>query len=387
MVIAPTAYKLIRLGAVCFFSVFCSMVRADDAPQLLPSAREFRLTLAEDRHSTLQLGPSCTGEATQALSCRAFVVTLENLSKKVVRISWAGCNEPEIRIDRKEPNSSSGWWPVSEVKRENCRPMTWASLRLKPGEKHEYSTRLISPRRYAEAFAPGSYTLRAEWVLFGCTEEPEGADCLSPLQIVRPPSSAPAFDFQEPISVISNEITLDAPALPNLGTLKLAFEVIAHPGAPPSNPARKSVDCTGDANTSIDCTVFHYAIHNLGDRAVRHAGFSCSGFGITPEYRTPGGEWKPIPGRMWACTANILFEMPILPGGAAEGDFSLPALPPGYDVTVLRVAGDYSLRFTFWPNVCFASADATFCLTRPEKQIPVQSPEVSIRLAAAVPSR
>lgn len=360
-------------------------LKASGAPQLLPPASEFRLTLAEDHHSKQPSGPSCTGEAAKTLTCRAITVTLENLSKKTVRISWTGCNEPEIRIDRKEPNSSNGWFPVSTIKRENCRPMTWVSFRLRPGAKNSYATRLISPRRYAETFAPGSYTLRAEWVLFGCVEEPEGSDCLGPLQVVHPSSIASDFAFQTPVSVISNEVTLDAPVLPDLGQLKLAFEVSARPGPPSTSSAKDSADCTGDANESIDCIVFHYAIHNLGSRPIRHGGFSCSGYGIAPEYRPPHGEWQPVPSNSWSCTANVIFERPILPGGTAEGDFVLSSLAPGYNTSVLRTAGDYSFRFYFWPNACFASPDGTFCLNRPEKQERVPSPEFSRRLSAAAP--
>jgi hypothetical protein len=357
-------------------------LKANGAPQLLPSANEFRLTLAEDRHSKLPPGPSCTGAAARTLTCRAFTVTLENLSKKTVRISWTDCNEPQIRIDRKLPNSSNGWFPVSSIKGESCRPMTWASRRLKPGAKNTYATRLISPRRYAETFAPGSYTLRAEWVLFGCTEEPEGTDCLGPLQAVRPPSTASDFYLQTPVTVISNEVTLEAPVLPDLGQLKFAFEVSARPGPPPASSAKKSVDCTGDASESIDCIVFHYSIHNLGRRAVRHGGFSCSGFGITAEYRLAQGEWQPVLSNAWVCTANVYFETPIPPGGTAEGDFVLWSLAPGYNTSALRAAGDYSFRFYFTPNACFASPDGSFCLTWPEKQESVRSPEFSRRLSA-----
>jgi len=360
-------------------------LKASGAPQLLPSANEFRLTLAEDRHSKLPLGLSCTGEAAETLTCRAFTVTLENLSQKTVRISWPGCNEPLVRIDRKMPSPGSGWFPVSSIKQENCRPMGWASTRLMPGEKHTYATRLISPRRYTETFEPGSYTLRAEWVLFGCTEEPEGTDCLGPLQVVHPPSAASSFDFQEPVAVISNEVTLDAPVLPDFGHLKFAFEVSVRQGPPPASSAKKSVDCTGDASGSIDCIVFHYAIHNLGDRPVRQGGYSCSGFGITAEYRPAHGEWQPVLPNAWVCTANIYLETPILPGGTAEGDFVLSTLAPGYDTSVLRAAGEYSFRFYFWPNACLASPDGTFCLRRPEKQEVVRSPELSLRLSAAAP--
>ncbi|HKV93779.1 MAG TPA: hypothetical protein VJW20_14620 [Candidatus Angelobacter sp.] len=360
-------------------------LKVSDSRQLLPSASEFRLTLAEDRHSKLPPGPSCTGEAAKTLTCRAFTVTLENLSKKTVRISWTGCNEPEIRIDRKLPNSSNAWFPVSSVQRETCRPMTWTSVRLKPGEKNTYATRLISPRRYAERFEPGSYTLRAEWLLFGCIEEPEGNDWLGPLQVAHPPSIASDFAFQTPVSVISNEVTVDAPVLRDLGQLKLTFDVSVRPGPPPASYAKTSVDCTGDASESIDCIVFHYAIHNLGRRPIRHGGFTCEGFGIGAEYRLVQGEWQPVLPNAWTCTANVYFETPILPGGTAEGDFVLSTLAPGFNTSALRAAGDYSFRFYFWPNACFASPDGTFCLTRPEKQESIRSPELSRRLSAASP--
>ena len=383
--LAHLYFKLLRLAPICLFSVCCPLLKAGDAPQLLPSANEFRLTLAEDRHSTLPLGPSCTGEAAQTLTCRAFAVTLENLSNKTVRISWAGCHEPGIQIDRKEPKRGSGWLPVSQVKGGSCWPMTWASFRLKPGEKNEYTIRLISSRRYAETFAPGLYTLRAVWALFGCTEEPEGTDCLSPLQAIRPPNPASSFDFQKPVFVTSNEVTVEAPVLPALGALKLGFEVTARRVPPPAGFVGKSVDCVGDPNASIDCIVFHYVIHNLGERPGRYRVSTCTGVRITPEYRTPGGEWEPVPRSEgeWECDANGSLERPILPGGTSEGDFVLPSLPLGYDVTVLRAARNYLLRFTFWPYACLASPDASFCLTKPEELAPILSPEVSIPLTAA----
>jgi hypothetical protein len=371
------------LATLCLFSLICPLLEANDA-SLLPSANEFRLTLAEDLHSTLPLGPSCTGEAAQTLTCRAFELTLENLSKETVRISWAGCSEAQIHIDRKEPKSSREWVPVSQVKPGNCWPMSWASLRLRPGEKDAQSLRLISSHRYFEAFEPGLYTLRAQWALLGCTEEVEGEDCLSPLQAVRPPNPASAFAFQKPVFVTSNEVTVEAPVLPALGVLKISFEVSARRGPPPGTEfARKSAACIGDANYSIDCIVFHYAIHNFGDRPLRYVGTTCTGVNITPEYRTPAGKWEPVPGfsgleHDWMCVSNGNFERPILPGGTSEGDFVLPSLPLGYDVTVLRAAADYLLRFTYSPRACFASPDGSFCLTKPEEVAPVLSPEVSI---------
>ena len=103
----------------------------------------------------------------------------------------------------------------------------------------------------------------------------------------------------------------------------------------------------------------------LGDRPVRYLRSTCTGDHITPEYRTPRGGWGLVPSlNDWECVSNASFEKPILPGGIAEGNFALPTLPPGYDLTVLRAPRDYLLRFTFWPSACFASPDATFCLTR-----------------------
>lgn len=383
----PVPRRLL-FAIVCLVSLVCPLLNADD-DVLLPPANDFRLTVVGVHHSTVPLGPGCTGEAEQTLTCRALVVTLENLSKKTVRISWPDCSEAPIQIDRKEPNSGRGWESVSTLRPGTCRPMAWAGFRLRPGEKNVQSLRLNSPHRYSRAFEPGSYTLRALWTLSGCTEEPEGEDCLAALQAVHPPNSVSSFGFQKSVLVTSNELTVDAPVLPPLGTLKLGFEVTARRGPPPGTEfARKSVDCIGDANASIDCIVFHYVIRNLGDRPVRYMGSTCTGVHITPEYRTPAAEWEPVPSfsdrlHEWVCVSNRNFERPILPGGTSEGDFVLSSLPFGYDVTDLRAAADYLLRFTYWPRACFASPDGSFCLTKAEEVAPVPSPEVSIPLIAA----
>src|SRR5208282_134168 len=47
-------------------------------PPLLPAASNFLLTLLEDPHSSLTLGPSCGGAAGRTLHCRAFILTLTN---------------------------------------------------------------------------------------------------------------------------------------------------------------------------------------------------------------------------------------------------------------------------------------------------------------------
>jgi hypothetical protein len=350
------------------------LLTAGDAPQLLPNADEFRLTLAEDRDSMLPLGASCTGEAAQTLTCRAFALTLENLSKKTVRISWGGCNEPPIRIDRKEPNSSSGWWPVSQKKREDCGLVAMHSIRLKPGEKKEYATRLISSRREAEPFAPGSYTLRAEWVLLGCIEEPEGTDCLSPLQVVRPPSSASPFDFQEAVSAISNAVRAESPALPDLGKMKFSFEVNVTPISVAAKIAPTlRAKCAGERAGSIECTAFHYKIGNFGTRAVRLA----QGCGdIFPQYLADG-EWRPVFETL-QCSLNVIRETPILPGNVVEGDFSLAW---GYDISPFRSSGQYTFRLTLrGPTACFASSDGNLCLSSFHNEPPITSSELTIRM-------
>jgi hypothetical protein len=370
--LAHLRFKLIRLAPIYLYLFCCPLLTASDAPQLLPDADKFRLTLVEDRNSTLPLGPSCTGEAEQTLTCRAFTVTLKNLGKKVVRISWGGCNEPEIRFDRKEPNSSSGWWPVSQIKRENCGPAIWRSIRLKPGEKNEYVTRLISSRRDAEAFAPGPYTLRAEWVLLGCTEEPEGTDCLSPLQVVRPPGPASAFDFQEAVSVISNEVRAESPALPNLGTVKFSFDADVIPASLAAKLAPMlRAKCPAERVDSVECAAFHYKIGNSGTRIVIWTR-GCGEF--FPEYLADG-QWRPVFQNL-PCTLNVPVETPILPGSVVEGDFSLAW---GYDISSFRSPGEYTFRLTLNPTACFASPDGRFCLTQYHNEPPVTSNQLTFR--------
>ena len=73
-------------------------------PQLLPDAGSFELTVREDSNSSLPLGPACGGEASLALACRAFVVSLRNLSMHSVRLSRIDCQEPVVTFEMKEPN-------------------------------------------------------------------------------------------------------------------------------------------------------------------------------------------------------------------------------------------------------------------------------------------
>lgn len=369
------------------YQLSCPAVSAQGtSPRLLPPASDLRLTLRQDRHSNLSLSPSCAGEARLTLTCSAFRLTLKNASKRAIHVSGLACAEPDIIFERKEPRSSNGWWPVSQPTQLACNVLIWTNLRLKPGQSTQYATRLISPRRSADAFTSGSYSLRARWTIFGCTEEPNGRDCLAPLQIVREGSSVADVANQEPVTVVSNEVNANSQPLPDLGALRFAFEVAAHPG--PTQLTKSSwtaAGCTGETKTSIECTVFHYTIRNIGDRPVRNATSSCGDSGITPEFSSAASDWKPVPRGFWICGRNFIFEREILPGGTVEGEFMLATLAPAYDTTPLRAAGEYRLRFTFWPQACIASPDASFCLLWPEKQSPVVSQEITLRAITGGP--
>jgi hypothetical protein len=344
-------------------------------PRLLPPAEEFRFTLREDPQSKLPLGPSCSGEMLLTLSCSAFTLTLENRSAHTVRIGESNCSDPGILFMIKPPGFTGAWLTVSRPGRPTCYPPESVNIRLKPGEKTEYTTRIISPQRETEAVNVGAYALRAEWTVWGCMEPPEGTDCLAPLQAIRPGNSVSNLAFQEPVKLVSNKITAGSPGFPDLGDLNLTFEVTVVPGQKAKSETTR--DCSGDLSRSIDCTVFHYAVRNLGNRAVRIMGSTCPGFIPNPEYRFEGGEWKSLPNspnRVWSCDSAIAFETPILPGGASEGNFTLR----GYGTSSLQTPGEYRVRFTLVPGACIASPDGRFCLTRPENQPTVTSKELEL---------
>jgi hypothetical protein len=211
----------------------------------------------------------------------------------------------------------------------------------------------------------------AQWVLTGCTESAEGGDCLSPLQNLHQLGTGARIDFQEPVTIESKEITVESPQLGDLGGLKIGFDVALN------TPPERVPTCAMEY-AEAECTVFHYAIRNLGDRPIRNATLSCSDSSIRPEYRSGTSEWKPLPQIAWVCSMNVLTEQVILSGQALEGIFTLRSLRPGYDTTSLRAPGAYQFRFTFWPSACIASPDGALCLTRPEKQPPVTSKELTL---------
>lgn len=359
-------------------------------PQLLPDAGSFEMTIREDSAGSLPPGPACGGEAGLTLACRVFVVALKNVGTRTVHLSRIGCQEPVVNFEMKEPSSSSGWMPISQVTRPRCTPWEYVNLRLRPGESTKYRTRLVGKNRPADIFAPvaaRSYTIRARWMLWGCTENPEETDCLGPLQVMKPNSyggpTTGDVEIQEPVEVVSKEIEVNSPMLPELGSLKIGFEIsLAKEGPAAEVRKRFGALCATDPETSVECTVFHFAIRNLGGRPIRNGRFTCSDTSIMPEYRTDGGDWKQLEPRLTACTANVYFETPILPGKASEGDFILRGLAPRFDTSPLYSAGKYEFHFRFQSSACFVSPDGSFCIQSPREQIEAISNVIAIDATA-----
>lgn len=385
----PTRSRLARLLVLAALLVLPSLAFA--APQLLPDAANFELTIQEDRGSVLPLGPSCGGEAALTLACRAFVVTLKNVGAHTVRLSRISCQEPVVTFEMKDPNAHpDGWWPISQAVRPRCSPWSYEDLRLRPGETTEYRTRMVASNRppgFAPV-APRSYTIRAQWMLWGCTENPEGTDCLTPLQVIKPVLGAGTttsdVEFQDPVEVTSNVIDVTSPTLLDLGPLNLGFGLsLASKSAAAEFRKRVGTSC---AEGTIECTVFHYAIRNVGDRPVRNGRYTCSDFSIIPEYHADDGQWKQLQSRLQDCTANVYLETPILPGHTAEGDFTLGSLAPEFDTSLLHPAGKYEIRVRFESSACFASPDGSFCLQTPKDQTVVVSNEITINATNSTPN-
>jgi hypothetical protein len=384
-------FLTVFLGLSIFSALLCSLW-ADQLPQLLPGAGSFELSIREDSASSLPLGAACGGEAALTLACRGFLVSLKNVGVHTVHLSRIACGEPVVSFDMKQLGSSSGWWPISRVSRPRCTPWVYENLRLRPGETTEYRTRLVSPKRPAE-FAPvshRSYTVRARWLLWGCTENREGTDCLAPLQVLKANSwgdpTMGNVEIQTPVEVVSKEIEVNSPVLPDIGPLKLGFEISIATAAQATEVRKRSgASCVTDSGTSIECTVFHYAIRNLGERPVRNGRFACSDYSIIPEYRTDDGEWRQLRSQLQACTANVYVETPIKSGEAAEGDFILSGLAPRFDTSPLYPAGRYEIHSSFHSSACFASPDGSFCIQSPREQTVTMSNVVTINATAFTP--
>jgi len=100
--------------------------------------------------------------------------------------------------------------------------------------------------------------------VLGCTDAPEGGDCLTPLQDVHEFGRAARVGAQEPVIIESKELSVESPELGDLGTFKFGFDVKLN------TAAERDPACSAEG-TGVEPALFHYAIRNLGDRPVRNA--------------------------------------------------------------------------------------------------------------------
>src|SRR5258705_6925085 len=81
---------LITISLVfCFLGCGSSAITREPFPRLLPPPKDFRLTLREEPHSKMPFDPSCGGEASLTLLCRAITLTLEMQASR--RSTSASC--------------------------------------------------------------------------------------------------------------------------------------------------------------------------------------------------------------------------------------------------------------------------------------------------------
>ena len=250
-------------------------------------------------------------------------------------------------------------------------------IRLQPGESIQRSVRGAGPGDPVSGeIEPGGYALHAEWILYGCTETPAGKECRHHLDDGRP-----FYPAQEPVAVLSSEITADEPELHDLGDPKLTLEIEAHPG----KIGHAAGDCTPETK-AIDCTVFHLTTRNLGQYPIRYGVGACSSYdytGARPQYRVKIGKWQDLallgPPHQYAPSACVFGFSAIFPG-EKETEFTLKTLGRGFDTKMLQEPGEYHFRFVFKADGCIGSPDASFCLSELEDGIDIVSNEVEVNI-------
>jgi hypothetical protein len=344
--------------------------------RFLPSADDFHLTLQENPQTAIRWGPPCGGVAGEVVRCHMFTISLENESPDTVRFG-GDCKERVFTISIKDPTAAGGWLRVSNGGLAPCHRST--GLRLQPGEKTLIESGLIS-LSHAPYTLHAPYTVRASLTLRGCIEPPDHTDCLSPLQAIPSTTgSASGIHLEEPVTLVSNEIIAESPNAPDLGEMRFAFVVEMRAFASGDTRPR---GCTRENTSSLDCAIFRYTIHNLGDRGVRIVVANCNGGSLTPdivpEYGLPGSEWKSLSIRNGACISSLSDTTAIPQGGTAEGEFTLSTLDSGYSPTPLEAPGKYQLRFKFSPHACFASPDGRSSATLLQHPPPVVAPELAV---------
>jgi len=349
-------------------------------PGTLPPASDFHVTVQEDPRTAIRWGPPCGRDEEEIVRCHMFTISVENKSAATVRLD-NNCREHMFAIWTKAPTASGEWlrvggfgFPCHKGSRpKDGRP---TGIRLSPGGNFSFVSGLMALGSGAQA----PYTVRASVTLRGCIEPADHADCLSTLQAMPPtPGSAPGVHFQQPVTVVSNEIIVESPNVPDLGEMEFRFQVGMDTAAASDIGTRSG--CTPQNAGRLDCITFRYTIRNLGARAVRNVVWNCN-VGtdpeIAPEYRVANGEWKPFPSRFGCGLSTFSSTAGIPAGGTAEGKFTLATLHDGYSAKSLEAPGKYQLRFKFSPHACFASPDGSSCATVLQHPPPILSPEVTV---------
>jgi hypothetical protein len=366
----------------CSAALAWSRVSAQGPDQgTLPPASDFRVTLQEDPRTAIRWEPPCGQNGEEIVRCHMFTISVENESMATVRLD-NDCREHMFAIWTEGPTASGEWlrvggfgFPCHKGSRpKDGRP---TGIRLSPGGNFSFCCHLMALGSGAQA----PYTVRASVALRGCIEPADQADCLSKLQAMPPtPGSPSGVRIQQPVTVVSNEIIVGSPNAPDLGEMKLGFQVGIDAAAP--GDIGTKMRCTPQNAAHPDCMTFRYTIRNFGDRPVRNVVSTCKVAretpDITPEYRAADGEWRPFPPE-WSCGVSTFSGTASIPaGGAAEGEFTFATLQAGFSTKPLEAPGKYQLRFEFSPHACFASPDGRSCATVLQHPPSIMSPELTV---------
>lgn len=395
------------MSVICLFMARSASAASEQPPLAppLPSANEFRVTLAEAPDAKLPPTPACGEEAAATLTCRAFTVTLENVGTHTVRLSELDCADPEVRIETPAP-FPTGWFPVGEH-RDDCRGVQnsdsekvvvpWKNVRMKPGDRYSFTGRFMvelgGAWKLMNMPATPMAVLRATWKLRGCTEETNGDDCLSPLEAHDIPAhqtycTYQCIFFQPALAVSSEPISVSEPGpltLP-LPPLELALTTrMLDPADPLIQLGSRVEGCLPERAGSVDCVALRMTVRNAGTRALRIGRMNCSDFAEAPEFRTEDGVWKPLQSSLWGCPRNFMEWTALLPGQTIKEEMTLRHVAAGFRIDPVREAGRYDVRIKYAPQVCVASPDGSFCLTEPQCLPQMTSPAATFETTMTLP--
>jgi hypothetical protein len=357
-------------------------------PQLLPGADQFRLTLHEGSDHGLAVGKSCGGEAGGSLACRPLTLTLENLSKRTIHLTYLECQGPRLKFEIPWPDAGPDkWGTVSQPRATQCTEKMPIDIRLEPGEETVYSTRMISDLLRTGGFPAGKQVLRARWALWGCSEDAAGDNCLHVSKTDKFPRD---IDWQIPVEVVSNEIAANSPDIAGLGELKFTLDFTEQHNVA-AVMAAKAGECFAGAADSMACKVFHFRLRNLTGRTLLIFRTYCNLRLMQPiqaQVLDKKGYWSELEQQqdLLDCNASGLFSDILLPGGSLEGDFRVGRIRGWENRGTLKAGGAYRLRLLFYPDVCFASPDGAFCIGPLIRNRPaVGSNELQVHASAAEP--